>query len=241
MTDKKKPLFEQVADDIKRKVDEGVYGAAQKLPSEYDLANEYGVSRLTVRKAIQLLINLNILIKQSGKGTYIMKSAKNKKGFASLMGFSEAARYHGEEPSAKIISVGETEEVPEDISEALELKAGDTVIRVIRVRSLNQKPMTLEELYIHKKYLNDISEDKMKDSIFSQIEEKIEIAYSHQEVEAVLATGDIAKYLQVEEGAPSLKSFSVTYSVDAKPILYDITYHRADHYSFKKTVQRFRG
>ena len=241
MDNKKKPLFEKVADDINRKVDEGFYGTAQKLPSEYDLADEYGVSRLTVRKAINLLISQNILIKQSGKGTYIMKSPKDKKGFMELMGFSEAAKFYGEVPSTEIISVEETEEVPNEISEALELQKGDIVVRVVRLRSLNGIPMTLENLYILKKYLNNVSKKELENSIFEQIEKNIEIAYSHQEVEAVLPTEDVAKCLKIKVSDPSLKSTAVTYSATAKPILYDITYHRADHYSFKKTVHRYRG
>src|SRR5699024_2668554 len=241
MDHKTKPIFVQVAEDIKKKVDEGFYGATQKLPSEYDLADEYEISRLTVRKAINLLISQNILIKQSGKGTYIMKSPEHKKGCAELMGFSEAAQFYGEEPSTKLISVEELEEVPKKISESLELNNNDKVIHVVRLRSLNQKPMTVENLYILKKYLNDISVETLENSIFDQIEENIEIAYSHQEVEAMLVTEELSKLLKVEVNDPLMKSIAVTYSATAKPILYDLSFYRADQYSFKKTLQRYRG
>ena len=64
------------------------------------------------------------------------------------------------------------------------------------------------------------------------------IAYSHQEVEAVLMDPDLAALLDGKKGDPILLVHSVTYTADAKPILYDISYYRADKYSFKSTLTR---
>src|SRR5688500_10761186 len=78
--DRERENTEKSQEDIKKKINEGYYVTAQKLPSEYDLADEYDISRLTVRKAINLLIDQNVLIKLSGKGTYVIKPHKQKKG-----------------------------------------------------------------------------------------------------------------------------------------------------------------
>ncbi|EAC9319677.1 UTRA domain-containing protein, partial [Listeria monocytogenes] len=64
------------------------------------------------------------------------------------------------------------------------------------------------------------------------------IGYSHQEVEAVKSPADIAKLLQVPQEEPMLLVHSMTYSASAKPILYDISYYRADKYTFKNTLVR---
>lgn len=234
---KKIPLFEQIAEKIRKKVKEGFYATAQKLPSEYDLADEYGVSRLTIRKAINLLINQNILIKISGKGTYVIKPQEQKKGTSGLVGFSEAAKFYGETPSTKVISVEVLAILPHHIEEALGV-SGEEIVHVIRVRSLNEKPMTIENLYIFKKYLTDISIEALEDSIFGQIETNIEIAYSHQEVEAVLATEAEANLLNIEAKAALLKSVAITYSPTAQPILFDETLHRGDEYSIKTILHR---
>ena len=170
MTKKKKPIYEKIAEDIKKKINEGYYVTAQKLPSEYDLADEYDISRLTVRKAINLLIDQNVLIKLSGKGTYVIKKKKKKKGSSELIGFSEAARVYGDNPSTKVISVEQLLEVPAKIAEALETNGTEEIMHVVRLRSLNEKPMTIENLYIYKKYLKDISKEALEESIFDQIE-----------------------------------------------------------------------
>lgn len=237
MTKKKKPLFEKIAEDIRQKVNEGYYVSSQKLPSEYDLAAEYDISRLTVRKAIKLLINQNILIKISGKGTYVIKPHE-KRGASELVGFSEAAKLFGDKPSTKVLSIEQTTTVPEKIAEALEPNGTDEIIHLVRLRSLNDKPMTIENLYIYKKYLNDISKEALGESIFNQIEKNIEIAYSHQEVEAVLATKETSQLLDIEENAPLLKSVAITYSPTAKPILHDETLYRGDEYSIKTILHR---
>ena len=241
MTKKKKPIYEKIAEDIKKKINEGYYVTAQKLPSEYDLADEYDISRLTVRKAINLLIDQNVLIKLSGKGTYVIKPHKQKKGSSELIGFSEAARVYGDNPSTKVISVEQLLEVPAKIAEALETNGTEEIMYVVRLRSLNEKPMTIENLYIYKKYLKDISKEALEESIFDQIEKNIEIAYSHQEVEAVLAAEETSELLEIAKNAPLLKSVAVTYSPTAKPILFDETLYRGDEYSIKTILRRSQG
>lgn len=241
MTKKKQPIFEKIAEDIRKKVNEGYYVTAQKLPSEYDLADEYNISRLTVRKAINLLINQNVLIKLSGKGTYVIKPHEQKKGSSELIGFSEAARFYGDSPSTKVISVEQITTIPEKIAEALEATEMEEIIHVVRLRSLNEKPMTIENLYIYKRYLTETSKEALEESIFDQIEKNIEIAYSHQEVEAVLATEETSELLEIEKNAPLLKSVALTYSPTAKPILYDETLYRGDEYSIKTILHRSQG
>ena len=71
--------FEKIANEIQQRIENGVYVRSQKLPSEYDLAKEFAVSRLTIRKAIDELIQKNILYKLKNRGTYVMSPQKNSK------------------------------------------------------------------------------------------------------------------------------------------------------------------
>ena len=92
------PKFKQISAEIEKKIRDGLYVSAQKLPSEYDLAN---CSRLTIRKAIDDLIRKNILVKRHGKGSYVMSQAKIQSGRAGLQGFTEAAKAYGKKARQK--------------------------------------------------------------------------------------------------------------------------------------------
>lgn len=91
----KQPKFQEIANKIEKRVTEVQYVSTQKLPSEYDLADEFQCSRLTVRKAIELLISQKVLVKEKGKGTYVMKRPKIQSGAGGLQSFTETAQKQG--------------------------------------------------------------------------------------------------------------------------------------------------
>lgn len=100
---KKQPKFQEIANEIEKRIMEGIYVSSQKLPSEYDLADEFQCSRLTVRKAIELLISQNKLIKEKSKGTYVMKQPKIQSGSGGLQSFTETARIQGKKTKTQVL------------------------------------------------------------------------------------------------------------------------------------------
>lgn len=235
----KQAKFLSVAQSIEEKIKKGIYVPAQKLPSEYDLAREFEVSRLTVRKAIDSLINKQIVMKRKGKGAYVIEQPKIQSGGMGLSSFTEAAKAAGKVSQAKLVKLERLTKVPDEVSEALKTDKG--LVELQRIRLLEDEPMTLEKLYFSETLISDKEESELLGSLFSIIEEKLEIGYSHQEIEAVIATEEIAELLHISVGSPVFRVHSVTFSLDAHPILYDISYYRADKYSFKNTLIRVRG
>ena len=73
------PKFDEIAKLIEKRIKDKVYSNSQKLPSEYQFAKEFNASRLTVRKAIQSLIEKQVLVKDPGKGTYVMAGLNKEK------------------------------------------------------------------------------------------------------------------------------------------------------------------
>lgn len=128
--------------------------------------------------------------------------------------------------------------LPTNIKQAFGEYATDPIVHLRRLRYFEEEPMTVENLYILKRYLGEATKEELSGSLYQVIEKNIEIAYAHQEVEAVKTTSDIAKLLQVSESEPMLFVRSLTYSPAAKPILYDCSYYRADKYTFKNTLIR---
>ena len=241
MEDKKanKAKFDQVSAEIEQRIREGIYVSAQKLPSEYDLAKEFDCSRLTIRKAIDDLIKKNILVKRPGKGSYVMTQQKIQSGRAGLQGFTEAARAYGKTSKTEVISFEKLKNPSEEILQALQSTSNQPIYELVRRRLLDEEPMTVEKIYLCEAYVEEFSKEDFQGSLFQLIEQQVEIAYSHQEVEAILVEPEISSLLDVPVGNPLLQVHSITYAIDATPILYDISFYRADRYTFKNTLTRY--
>lgn len=236
---KKPNTFEIVASKIKNKIDDGTYSQKQKLPSEYDLAKEFDVSRLTVRKAIDLLISQNLLVKQRGKGTYIMKQTDRfQSGQNGLLSFTESARAFGKTSKSIVINFEIVTNLPDEVKKNLQI-VDENVYRIKRLRYFDEDPMTIEEIFIRESFLpKNLTEKNIEGSIFNLISEQIDISYSHQEIEAVLVTKELSEHLKVPLGDPLLLVHTITYAASGIPILYDNSYYRADKYTFKNILHR---
>ena len=236
--------FEDVAAILFKRVQDGIYTPSQRLPSEYDLASEFSVSRLTVRKAIDHLIQQQVLVKSRGKGTYVIaQSDKVESGRLGLQGFTEAAKAYGKTSRTEVLSFRPLHKVSEEITQALALddRVNQEVDELVRRRFWDNEPMTVEHVMICHEYVADLTKDDFSGSLFEQIEKSIPIAYSHQEIEAVLMDGELAQLLEGTPGDPLLRVHAITYTADAKPIFYDTSYYRADKYSFKSTLTRYKS
>lgn len=232
-------VYEDVAAELLARIEDGFYSLAQKLPSEYDLAKEFGVSRLTIRKAIDSLVSRNKLMKYKGKGTYIISQQKIQSGSFGLQGFTEVAESRGMKPQTRVIDFVGGYLPTEGIRARLSLQEGELVYHLTRLRLADDEPLIIEELTIPTRYLPNVSQvDLESKSIFSLIEEVVDIGYSHQEVGAEVVNHVQSELLGIPLGAPILQVSSMTFSITSVPIFLETSYYRADKYTFKTILQR---
>ena len=238
--DTKKELYEEIAEEIRTRVKNKTYSSAQKLPSEYQLAEEFLVSRLTIRKAIDVLIRKQILVKQKGKGTYIMQEQEAiiQSGRGGLQSFTEAANYYGLPSVTKLLHFEEIDGISTWLQDILELTEKDSVYHVKRVRQLGETPMTIEDIYFNTKIVPGFTEELAKGSLFDLFEKHTEIAYSHQEVEAKLVDATVSELLGVAVHEPVFLIHSTAYAASGEVLMYDTSYYRADKYTLKNTLIR---
>lgn len=225
------------------RIQQGIYSNMQRLPSEYQLADEYGVSRLTVRKAIERLVTAKILVKDPGKGTYIMSTNSSNKvesGRMGLQSFTEAAETYGKQSRTQVLDYQPLTQPDQRVEEKLNLRNNPQpeVDELVRRRFWDDDPMTIEDIVILHKYVANHQKNDFKHSLFQILAETVEIAYSNQEIEAIKVDEKLAKLLHVQEGDPILCVHSLTYTADGQPIFYDTSYYRADKYTFKTTLTR---
>ena len=96
------PLYEQVAEFLKRDIENGVYNATGKIPTEAELAEQYKVSRITIRKAMDNLVGDGLVEKKQGKGTFIRRQ-KFAKDIKNLQSFSEMCRHMNMKPGGQML------------------------------------------------------------------------------------------------------------------------------------------
>ncbi|SKA01971.1 GntR family transcriptional regulator [Pilibacter termitis] len=234
----KKALYKQIEEKIEERILANEYGSRNRLPSEYELAEEFAVSRLTIRKALQQLIDKKMLYRRENAGLYVMSKPKIVSGKGGLHSFSEVAKKQGKSVHTRVLDF---QEIPyqQEIWEELEAAEEEKILHITRIRSLENEPMTIEELWIRRKYLPEkLSTTLFTQSIFQLIEQKIKLAYSHQEIEGRVANKKEADLLKIKENSAILHVHSITYGVTGVPILVDSSFYRADKYKFQTTYIR---
>ena len=143
----KKKLYEIIRDDLLEKIKDSTYKIDEMIPKETDLALEYGVSRPTVRQAIQSLVDEGYLDRVKGKGTFV-KNNKITQDFTNIIkSFNDDMKAKGIIPKTKLIS-SDLVECPERVANALHLKSKSKVIKICRLRYADSIPAVLVNTYL---------------------------------------------------------------------------------------------
>lgn len=154
------PLYKQLSDELKKQIQEGTLKEADKILTEIELSEKYGISRITVRKAIAQLVEEGFLIKQQGVGTFVAKK-KIEKNMQNFMGFTETCELIGMKASAKFLGADLVDASISDI-EQLKLNEGDKIIRIRRLRLCDGDPVVIEENHFSTEYSFLLAEDLTK-------------------------------------------------------------------------------
>ena len=136
------PLYYQIQRRILEQIRAGTLKAGEPLPSEQEISERLGVSRMTARQALKSLCNLGVAYSQRGRGTFVSRM-KLEKNFRQVLSFSEEMEARRSRPGSKVIAF-EAVSAPTEVSAALHLKAKEKVIRLKRVRMADSRPMGVE-------------------------------------------------------------------------------------------------
>ena len=152
------PLYQQLVDSVKEQIRDGILKEDDRLGSEQDISREYNVSRITVRKAFEILADEGYVTKRQGIGTFISAKKVNNFNEGQAKGFTEMCMQDGNVPSSELISVGWVSNVP-SINRHLQVPEEDPVLRVLRVRKCDGVPVMVEDGYFPKRFSYLMSEE----------------------------------------------------------------------------------
>ena len=152
------PLYQQLVDSVKAQIRDGILKEDDRLGSEQDISREYNVSRITVRKAFEILADEGYVTKRQGIGTFVSARKLNNFNEGQMRGFTEMCIKDGKVPSSELISAGWVSNLP-SISHHLHVPEEEPILRVLRVRKCDGVPVMVEDGYFPKRFSYLMSED----------------------------------------------------------------------------------
>ncbi len=228
------PLYLQLKAAIEEKIQRGQLAPGEALPSERNLAEALGVSRLTVRRAIDELVAGGVLVRRQGSGTYVAKRVEQP--LSVLSGFSEDMRARGLEPGSRWLKREKGTATPAEAL-ALSLPPGAEVVRLVRVRTADGLPMAVERAVLPARFLPDPR--AVKDSLYAALRRRGYVpARALERLRAVALPEREAALLGLPAGAAGLYIERVSYLEDGTPLEFTRSHYRGDRYDF---VAELRG
>lgn len=233
-----KPRYMQIADLLTEQIKDGTLTPGAMMPTEAELQATYDVSRVTIRKAMKVLVDNELLYRVRGSGSYV-KAPKAQHNAFQLMGFIEEVSAQGKIPSSKVIAF-ETCPCSHAIASKLNLEEGTLIYAIQRLRLIDDEPEILECTYLPVAMFTDLSIDIMQTSKYDYIEHQkgMQIAKSRQCVWPDSTSLSLADLLNTKENTPILRVESVSELVDGTPFEYTVNYFRLYQYSFEFIAHR---
>ncbi len=222
------PLYQQLQRALRQAIESRILSPDDALPPERDLASEFSVSRITVRKAIDGLVHEGMLVRRQGSGTFVC--ARVEKNFSKLTSFSEDMRARGRNPRSVWLRRSAGTVTPEE-SLTLRSSPGTPVYRFHRIRFADDAPMAIEYATVLASCLPSL------DAVESSLYEALERAGSRpvralQRLRAVLFTAEQAELLHAKEKDAGLLVERLGFLKDGRAAEFTQSYYRGDIYDF---------
>ena len=200
----------------------------------------FGVSRITIRRAIQNLVSRGLVEIQRGRGTFLSLRPRSRKNFTELSGFVEDMQAIGRKPTARVIDKTIVA-ASETVARHLALPKGTRVVKIQRVRLADGIPISFDETYLPLEIGEKVITNNLTaEPIFSLLERKynIPLVEAEYKMEAVAAERPVALALRVKPGSPLFLIERTSYSRAARPVDYEKLYYRGDLVRFVTRLTR---
>lgn len=225
--------FETIERDLRDKISSGAYKTGDRLPTTPELCELYGVSKITVKRAMDELTHAGLVTRRRGSGTYV--TGVTQGFYPKDIGWNAASRITGF--SAECAASGKTASVhvhefvvlnpPQDVAQALSLGTMDPCFRITRTLLADNVAQLDEISYVPYIIAPELSKHEAEHSIFSYIENDLglSIASSHRQLMATHPGPDAAERLGIPPDAPVLKIVQTSYLDDGRPFELSISIH----------------
>ena len=229
------PLYLQLARSLREHISSGGIDPGSALPSERDLSEMAGLSRVTVRKGIEQLVGEGVLLRKQGSGTFV--APRIETAGSKLSSFSDETRARGEAPG--VVWINKTYAQPtEEEAAALQIPATARVARLGRVRLAGGEPLAIEHAIIPATFLPDL--ESLGDSLYQALDTHgFRPTAGTQRVRASLATPTEAGILSVRQNSEVLRIERLTQIPDGRFVEFTRSVYRGDRYEIVTPLADF--
>lgn len=232
-------LYDSIKDDLLSKIKDGTYPEGQTIPSELELAEIYGVSRPTIRQALQILVSDGYLEKRRRRGTVVTKPKVNQSFTMNIRSFEDAMRLAGRMPKTNVL-VFKRERAHGVVAERLELGRGQDVYKLVRLRYADGLPNVFVESYIPcAPYPGLDAFDFNETSLYNAMDQcGNPVMTARRTLEVMKADGPTSALLDVKEGDPLILFHTVARDEKGTAVEYSVATYRGESNSFELNVSR---
>ena len=233
-----KPMYRQIADALREKISAGELKPGDALPTESSLQEAFNVSRVTVRQALKLLTEEQIVESIQGSGTYVKEERVNYDIY-QLTGFYEKLADRNVDTHSEV-SIFEVLKADAKLAEKLNLSHDDKVWHVKRVRFIKKKPVNLEETWMPLAMFPDLTWEVMENSKYHYVEQikKLVIDRSEQELVPIMPSEEAIAALSLDPAKPILEKVSRGFLKDGRVFEYSRNVFNTDDYKFTLVARR---
>ncbi|WP_420336653.1 GntR family transcriptional regulator [Roseibium sp.] len=234
------PKYQSIGNQLMDAIVDGHYPPGTYLPSESALMKRFGVSRVTIRLALNVLRDANLIEGHQGKG-YFVCTLQAVQDLGRLQGFGELMAPLGVETRSELLS-GEIVPAPADAAAALNLKRGEDIVKMRRVRIAAQEAMSIDVSFFPLDIGRALLElDLQNADVFALIERElgIDIGFADITMSVVPGDADVTGLLKMAQGDTVIRTERLTHDVAGRPLDFEYLYVRPDCHQFKVRVPRW--
>lgn len=231
------PLFAQVRDALRADILRGVLAPDARLPSESELIERFGVSRITVRQALSELQASGLVRTVNGKGSFVTLPGR-RQAHGPLVGVLEAMRLKGLKAHGRLVSLRSVR-ASKALATELDVPAGSLLGAVVVMRYGNDVPFVIGTTWMQPDLAERLAQQDLTGQdvvVAMELGMGLRMSRTRVRVQATLAGARLARQLQYPEGAPLLRIHTTSYDYDDRPISHGDTYCRADMMDYRVTL-----
>jgi DNA-binding GntR family transcriptional regulator len=229
------PLYFQVSSQLEAAIERGDLAPGDRLENEISLAGRWGMSRPTMRRAIEELVGKGLLVRRRGIGTQVVHGTV-KRG-AELSSLYEDLARSGRQPTTDVLERA-TVPATDHVAERLRVAAGSDVLRLERLRSARGEPLAVLQNWLPAEFSAAISSERLlAHGLYELLRGTgVHLRIASQRIGARAATPTEARLLGIRRGAPLLTMERIAYDDNGRAVELGAHAYRADTYSIEMTV-----